>query len=393
MSVDRRLIVAGIDWPPETFLARLFSGLVERGWQISVAAPRRPNAIAGVNPGWIRTPASGPRVVRLLQTVAVLAGAASRCGTAILPLLRYTPRHHWPQVLPLAGHGGLLYLPWIAAAVPLLPLLRTGRPYVVSCRGTQVQVAPWMPSRTGLRAGLPEVFSRAAAVHCVSEAICREAVALGLDQDAAVVIRPAVGVPPAQRKPDPARRPTVVSVGALRWIKGYEYALRAVAELVDEFPDLRYRIAGDGPERDRLQYTIADLDLTANVELWGDIPAPSVNDLLSESDLFLHTSLSEGISNAVLEAMAAGVPVVCSDVGGMAEAITDGREGRLVPARDPRAAANAMATILRDPELGERMGQAARDRVERDFALDAQVHAMDALFTQALREDRLGASS
>ena len=87
----------------------------------------------------------------------------------------------------------------------------------------------------------------------------------------------------------------------------------------------------------------------------------------------LHASLAEGIPNVVLEAMACGVPVVTTDAGGVAEAVTDGVEGFVVPARRPELMAAALERLWREPELAARMGAAGRERVSRSFRADAQI--------------------
>jgi glycosyltransferase involved in cell wall biosynthesis len=91
---------------------------------------------------------------------------------------------------------------------------------------------------------------------------------------------------------------------------------------------------------------------------------------LRRADVLLHSSLSEGLPNVVLEAMACALPVVATDVGGTREAVCDGVEGFLVPPRDARAAAAALRALWGDPELRGRMGRAGRARVEADFTID-----------------------
>ena len=115
---------------------------------------------------------------------------------------------------------------------------------VVSCRGSQVQVAPHNPQRQTLTEGLRATFEKAAAVHCVSEAIKREAEAYGLDPEKAFVIRPAVDAEffcPSESRAW-ADHLRVVSVGSLIWTKGYEYTLMAVRRLVDQGLDVRLDI-------------------------------------------------------------------------------------------------------------------------------------------------------
>ena len=103
-------------------------------------------------------------------------------------------------------------------------------------------------------------------------------------------------------------------------------------------------------------------------------------DLLRAADLFVHPSHQEGFSNAILEAMAAGLPVVACDVGGNPEAVVDGVTGRLVPPRDPTALANAMAEILADPGKGRSMGEAGRQRATEQFSLDRMVREIEEMY-------------
>jgi glycosyltransferase involved in cell wall biosynthesis len=267
----------------------------------------------------------------------------------------------------------VLYLPWTATAVDRPEVFDLGPPVVISCRGAQVNVAPWNPERSLLRAGLPGAFERAAAVHCVSAAIRAEAGHFGLDPHKATVIRPAVDLDRFRPGPLPGRG-ALVSVGRLQWRKGYEYSLLAVRRLVDRGHELTYRIVGEEADGGATRHAVHDLDLTGVVEL---VPPTGHDDVAAElqrADALLLPSLSEGIANSALEAMACGRPVVVTDSGGMAEAVTDGVEGRVVPVRDPEAMAAAIATL--DPG----MGAAGRARVEHGHDLRDQVAAFAELF-------------
>ena len=164
----------------------------------------------------------------------------------------------------------------------------------------------------------------------------------------------------------------IVTVGWVSWIKGYEYALLAVRRLLDQGVSVQFHIIGDGAKRYRLLYTIDDLDLHGQVHLHGKLSSSEVRSRLQQADVFLLASLSEGISNAVLEAMACGLPVVTTDCGGMREAVTDGVEGLVVPVRDPEAIA-ALSRLASDRDLGRRMGQAARERILSEFTIKQQI--------------------
>jgi glycosyltransferase involved in cell wall biosynthesis len=388
------VLFVGVKWPPETFLSRLISGLARRDVRVTLALPQQPDASWRAIPNVeiiVTGSWSGSAARRLWRTGGWLVGAARRsmsetrrfCAAArtTRPGVRSIERlYRW---LPFAGRDwDVIYFPWNETAITYRPLLDKS-PSIISCRGAQINVSPHNLRRPTLREGLKETFNKATAVHCVSEAIRAEAAQYGLDESKAVVIHPAVD--PDVFRPAGASHSSgvsfrVISTGSVTWRKGYEYALSAVRLLVDRGAPVRYDIIGDGDETQRLLYTIHDLDLTEYVHWHGCLESVEVVTRLQAADVFLLTSLSEGISNAVLEAMACGLPVVTTDVGGMPEAVDDGVEGFLIPAGDPQAAADALGELWRRPELGRRMGAAGRARIQRDFRLDDQVDAFVQLF-------------
>lgn len=176
------------------------------------------------------------------------------------------------------------------------------------------------------------------------------------DRDAA---RRAIGVPDGLA--------VVGTVGRLDPVKDHMGLIRAFAEGV------AYRaailvIVGDGPTRPELAELVRTLGIEDRVRLLGeraDIPL-----VLRALDLFVLPSVGEGISNAILEAMATGLPVVATRVGGNGELVSDGLTGRLIEPRSTAALAQAIRQYLDDPVLGKMHGRAARDRAERDFSLE-----------------------
>jgi glycosyltransferase involved in cell wall biosynthesis len=380
-----RVLVVGATHPLETFLARLFGGLAGEGVDVALAIPRRLG----------RRRADGDLertfetvVVPDLWTTAAAAVDAVRAGghRPSVGAMRLAAE----QAAILRRHADVLYFPWNSAAIRHLHLLREGPPAVLSCRGSQILVAPHNPERAAIATGLGETFELAAAVHCVSEQIRSEAAAFGLSLDKATVIRPAVPLdlfrPRTWEESPPATR-RIAAIGGLSWRKGYEYALVALRLVLEAGTSACLTIVGEGPDGPRLHAAVRDLGLADNVELIGARPPGDVARLLARSDLLWLPSLAEGISNAALEAMASGVPVVTTDVGGMPEAVEDGVTGALVPPRDPSALARATLAILGDRDLQLRMGRAARERAERDFDLDDQVRAFARLLRRAAEAD------
>jgi len=393
-----RLLIAAIRWPAETFLLRLIDGLVRAGVAVTVGSANRPTGLAN-RVDWLPMPAWEGNVPFRLARLARMAIRARVCGTDDFSIIRpfvhrsqeFSERLRvWNQLLPYAGRRwDLIYFPWNSAAIAHLPAFDLPAPVVVSCRGTQVSVAPHNPERAGLLEGLRATFERAAAVHCVSEATLKEACHLGLFPAKARVIRPAVDPEvfcPGCARADKDGIFRVVMTGTLSWRKGYEWALSAVRLLKDRGVQVQLDIIGDGPDRQRVLYTVQDLELQRCVRLHGQCAAAAVLRLLQQADAFLLSSLSEGLSNAVLEAMACGIPVVTTDCGGMREAVTDGVEGFVVPVRNAEAIARALHILAGNRGLGEGMGRAGRARIEREFGLVQQVERWLGLFHSVLPE-------
>jgi len=161
----------------------------------------------------------------------------------------------------------------------------------------------------------------------------------------------------------------LTTVARLNHTKGHVYALEAIARLRAEGFELRYRIAGTGPEEAALRAHVARLELGDVVSLLGSLAEHEVRELLLDSDVFLLTSfgLGEAAPVSVMEAMASGCSVVCSRIGGTAEIIANGEDGLLVPQQDVGAIAEAVRSLITSKDLRNRIGSAARRRALADF--------------------------
>jgi glycosyltransferase involved in cell wall biosynthesis len=174
--------------------------------------------------------------------------------------------------------------------------------------------------------------------------------------------------------PEHARAVGIVAV--LRPEKDHATLLRALRLVVDEMPEAHLVVIGDGPLRGELEHLARQLGVARDVTFAGsrdDVPV-----LLQALDAAVLSSTTECFPMAVLEAMASGLPVVGTEVGGVPELIDDGETGYLVPVGDPRAMADALVKTLRDPVRAAAMGRAARDRVVTAFTLDRSVAAAGA---------------
>ena len=170
--------------------------------------------------------------------------------------------------------------------------------------------------------------------------------------------------------------PVVGIIAAMRPEKDHALFLEAAAHLLAELPAAKFLVIGDGTRRPALEQRARDLGIADRVVFTGS--RSDVADLLRALDVFVLCSYSvECFPMALLEAMAAGRPAVCTAVGGIPEMIVEGETGCLVPPRDARALADKISVLLRNPTLRRRMGNAARLRVERDFSLQASVKATE----------------
>lgn len=179
-----------------------------------------------------------------------------------------------------------------------------------------------------------------------------------------------------------AGQPVVLSTGSLRPEKAYEVLIDAAARLVGSSSRPRILIAGEGPERPRLEALITDLGLSGVVTLLGtrsDIP-----DLLAAADLAVCCSDFEGGPLSVIEYMGAGLPVVATRVGGLPELVHDAENGVLVPPRDPDDLAEAIAGLLGDAERRRRMGEAGRSLRDREYGSDVFIGRLEALYERLL---------
>jgi L-malate glycosyltransferase len=181
----------------------------------------------------------------------------------------------------------------------------------------------------------------------------------------------------------------IVAVGHVRRVKGTDVLVRAAARVCAEFPRAVFAIAGglyDSAYYGELQSAVRSLGLSRNVHFLdrcGDVTS-----LLQASDVYCMLSRSEGLSNALLEAMSCGLPCVVTPVGGNPELIDNARNGFLVPPEDAEAAAESILRLLRNQDLAVRLGAAARQTVESRFTTEAMVRSLVAEYDRLL--DRRG---
>lgn len=173
-----------------------------------------------------------------------------------------------------------------------------------------------------------------------------------------------------------------ISVARLSPEKDFPTLIRAVGLAREVVPELSLTIVGDGPDRPRMEATIRELNLQDHVHLLGE--RHDVPELLSQSSFFATSTLTEGISLTLLEAMAVGLPVIATAVGGNPEIVVEGQTGYLVSERNPEQLATAILRLCQAEGTWSELGRAGRQRVIEHFSINGMVRGYEALYEQLL---------
>jgi glycosyltransferase involved in cell wall biosynthesis len=167
--------------------------------------------------------------------------------------------------------------------------------------------------------------------------------------------------------------PLILVVAGLGPIKGINYVLDALALVREAGQPFSCVVCGKGPDREALEAQAARLGLAASVSFRGRVPRSEIPQYFAAADILVHGSLIEGSGNVLLEALASGLPVVCTDAGGPAEYVRDGVTGFVVPVADSTSMAERILTLLRDPELRAQFGRRGHEQAQEEFSYDRMI--------------------
>ena len=350
----------------EQQVAYLLDGLVARGHR----------AVAAVQP-------DGEAFRRLSARGHEVHGVTMRGEIDPVAILRLA--RHVGNVRPDVVHLHTSHAHTLGAVAAKL----AGRPAVVVSR--RVDFSIFRHSFLGLnavkyRAGIDRIV-------CVSEAVRDVLRRDGLEDARLRVVRSAVDPDRIRRAPPvevrallevPPSARIVLAVGALVPHKGHRHLVEACPKLVAAVPDVHVVIAGEGPLRSSLEELARALWVAPRVHLVGRVDG--VEGWLPSADVFCMPSVEEGLGTSVLDAMAAGVPVVGTRAGGIPEMVRDGVEGLLVAPADPEALAAALLRLLLAPAARARTGAAPVRRVDDAFRVDRMVSETLAVYEDVIRE-------
>lgn len=246
--------------------------------------------------------------------------------------------------------------------------------------------------RYGLLSSLYEQTLGRAVLKCstrvigVSEAVARHVRGLGSAAAKTVAIPNGVDVEAFKPRRGAGKGETVIFVGRLIFNKGPQFLVEALPAVATRFPEARFQLIGEGPLRSELETRVARAGLGERVRFLGereDVPA-----LLAEGDLLVRPSLLEGLPLAVLEAMACGLPIIATPVGGTPEVVKDGVNGFLVKPGDVSQLTERLCDLLADAALRRKMGRANRSLVEQGYSWDEIATRTLAVYRQACLRDR-----
>jgi colanic acid/amylovoran biosynthesis glycosyltransferase len=382
------------------FLAALFIGLLNAGWDVHLlcadgAADRLPPDISeSVKKRVHFAPVGRPRSRALIRGgVSIILAVATNPGQTFRFLKLGGRRFGYGLLKRFYLDADIIRLRPSVVHFQFGPLARNrmhigevcGCGVVVSFRGYDLNYV-------GLDIAdyYSEIWRDASVLHFLGEDLRRRATRRGFKEDKPVVlIPPAIDVSlfdPGNRRHEisvgSAERPLrVLSVGRLVWKKGYEFGLEAIALLVCSGCTVEYRIIGDGDYFEALAFARYQLGLESNVVFLLSRSPGEVRDEMLWADVLLHPAVSEGFCNAVVEAQAMRLPVVCTDADGLAENVEHGVTGFVVPRRDPAAMAGRLSELASDGKLRERMGCAGRERVTKRFRIEDQIAAFTKLYS------------
>lgn len=398
------MIVPTFPKSSETFIVSKFLGLLESGMDVHIVCQKSEET------EWKRFPQMQGRA-DLRNRVHVTAPTHSqlRAAFAMPVVVGQSLARNMHQTSCYLRHGlqGIKRTYLDAELLRLQPdiihfefgALAVGRMYLKEWLGCRIVVSfrGYDLNYSGLENSdhYREVWTEADALHLVSEYLWRQAQYRGCPLKKKYAVIPSA-IDIAAFHPDKRleanevgtkNRPLrLLSVGRLEWVKGYEYAIEAVARLHQQGTVCEYTIVGGGNYLEPIAFARHQFGLSDVVRLLGTQSRSEVFTQMQQADVFLHAAVSEGFCNAVIEAQAMGLPVVCTDAGGLPENVLDGETGFVVPRRNPQAMAEKLAILARDPSLRQRMSEAGHLRASTHFRLQDQISAFVQLYSDIMSD-------
>ena len=381
--------------PSTTFIENLIKGLENNGIDILLFGKSKGNVNYGKNVKVYATPVSQlPLVLFIIRNSLILlmkdAGKFFKAYMSVRKKNKSTGAFvkNLGMILPILIHKhDIFHIQWaktVSQNPELFELLDSK--IILSLRGAHINYSPLTDKK--LSDAYRKYFPKIDGYHAVSEAIKKETVKYGASEDKIKVIYSSVNkdLLKLNSEKDPRVKTfEIISIGRFHWKKGYHYALDTMKILKDKKVDFRYTIIAQGKVPEEILFLINEYDLHDEVNI---IPGMKFDDLIKRlirSDMLILPSVEEGIANVVLESMAAGVPVVTTDCGGMNEAVEDKVNGYIVRIREPELMADKILDyISRDDESGYKIVKNAKATIENKFSPERQIKEFADLYNTIL---------
>ena len=386
--------------PPPVFINNLINGLADKGDIVFIYGKVIEKKYKFSNSGIIQRKFPTTQIGIFLYSIYALSKLIimqPQLYLIIVKMLRQNSTN-WIQFLkrscrvlpPFLDNLDIFHIQWAKTLVQYPEFIeKLTSPVVLSLRGAHINYSPLADKQ--LAQGYKKYFPMVAGFHAVSDAIAREAEKYAAESSKITVIRPAVkrellNYVSSKKTNGPEELLQIISVGRCHWKKGYTFALDAMAILKKEGLGFHYTLIAGGSDNENIHYQVYDLGLSDCVNFMNGLPHNEVMNKLSVSDLFLLSSLEEGISNAVLEAMALGIPTISTDCGGMREVICDKKNGFIIPFREPVMMAKKIKEFSSMNETERRyISENARKTILEKYLLNEQINEMVNLYQNVLK--------
>ncbi len=385
-----------------SFMQPIAHGIAARGHEVHLVAPWHPRWNRPKTEGGVHFHLFRYAPTAALNTFGYAEGmqADVRLRASAIAAAPLALASGWFKALRVAQKKAatVMHAHWVIPGGAIGAAAAVRIPLVISLHGSDVFVAE---RHTVTRIAARAAFSRARWVTACSEDLRSRAVVLGADKQRSTVIP--YGVDSHRFRPNADERkrgrqmlgiaddvPFVVGIGRLVSKKGFEYLIDAAAALTLQHPNLRVAIAGGGdldtPLRDRARAA----GVAKHIQFLGVVPHDAVPTLLAAADVAVAPSVRDaagnvdGLPNTVMEILASGTPLVTTAAGGIGAVANDGETARVVPERDARALASAIASLLHGRAAASAMGERARAAVCRDHSWDGVARQFESVYDMSI---------